>query len=1071
MLMNAMKIMVLAGACLSAVWLHGAPPPPAIEIPIVPAAPDIDGNLDEQAWAAALPVTNFVVISVDGWPSAANVSARLMRDAAWLYVGFDIRHPDPRSIQPKAELRDEKVQDENCVKVAFDPGTEGKLWYHIRLSAGNVIADQRNTDKGAESGWNLPLRSATRLTAAGWQAELALPFSMMLGVGDPARASINLVAHVFTPLRDQQFVVVGEECAVAAWAPTSRAWWQEPEKFVPIRGLDQAEFKAAFLPMLENVTVGGYAYTNGGYQYPVSGKIRNFSSQTGLVHVQINDLPAAGTGGEVSAAVPVPAGQDVDWSVSVPVREIVRRNLRVSLKSNAGRAVDMRVIASPAALNLFSAALDRNYYTDEPEARAHCRIGLPEHDLQNMRLSARTAAGVKLGEIAGIAPDIYWAFPIDKLQPGRHEIRLELLRADGALVADESAVLVKRVANPGREWKIDRFNRTFLNNGQPYFPFGVVDSAGSAFHLKIIADIGFNAVHQWSRTDNIDAYMQLAQSNGLNVTLTDHSITRFDDRTRLRDPKKILPPAHLELLNKRLGGTDGSFIRMKGVLIGAPFSKLPIASKSALFMEYLENNIPDITAAVSRGREYPNLMGWFIMDEPVLETGAMPVGQAFYKLLHDLDGYHPVFLNYSSSIPNSPDAVDWSDALGTDPYWVPGYGGEGAGRNSINFMAAVVAMTKKRADEVRSVTWTIPMLEYWSGCTKRALTGAEQKAQTYLALIHGTKGLFYFRYPFQSREMLDTMRDLAAQMRELGPVCLQPEVRQEISYTPGSLSPLQGKFTDIQARLMRHPAGGYVLLAVNTAYHPVDAEITIAGLSPQAEKVTRMFGDPTHAVRGDTFADKFTPMSTRAYRIPARAITEPVAVKISMQPHPELAVRETAYARTGRVDMRNRLPNPSYEEATIAGWPDYHKKVWGARDSLDSLIGGSERNWGLSEEQPFHGKQSLLLATTSAVDQVIAYTDIRVENDRDRDYVFSAYLRADRDGVNVDLLSGAGAGRLEKKCMVNREWQRYHIVFKMPAGGFYVPAMVILRRNEQPARLWVDALQFEPGGAPTEFEP
>ncbi len=808
-MLKLIKIMVFSAACLSAVWVYGAPTLPAIEIPIAPAAPDIDGNLDEPAWETALPVTNYVMISVEGWPPATNVAARLMRDAAWLYVGFDIRHPDPQSIQPKAELRDEMVQAENCVKVGFDPGTDGKLWYHIRLSAGNVIADQRNTDKGAESGWNLPLRSGTRITDTGWQAELALPFSMMLGVGDPAQARINLVAHVFTPVLDQQHVVVGEECAVAAWAPTARAWWHEPDKFIPVKGLDQTEFKAAFLPMLENVTVGGYAYTNGGYQYPVSGKIRNYSSQTGLVHVQINDMPAAGTGGEVSAAVPVPAGQDVDWSVPVPVREIVRRDVRIGMKSHGGRALDARMIANPAGLNLFAAALDRNYYTDEPEARAHCRIGLPAHDLQNMRLSARTADGVQLGEIAGIAPELYWAFPIDKLPPGRHEIRLELLRGDGVLVADEAAPLLKRPAQPGLEWKIDRFNRIFLNNGRPYFPFGVVDSAGSAFHMRTIAEIGFNTVLQWSRSD-IDDYMQMAQSNGLAVILADHAFTGFDDRTRLRDPKKILSSAHLELLNKRLGGTDGSFIRMKGVLIGSPFAQLPLASKAALYMEYFENNIPAITAAVRHGREYANLMGWFIMDEPVLETGAMPVGQAFYKLLHELDGYHPVFVNYSSSIPGTPDAVNWSDALGTDPYWVPGFGSEGAGRNSINFMAAVVAMTKKRADEVRSVTWTIPMLEYWSGCTKRALTGMEQKVQTYLALIHGTKGIFYFRYPFQSREMLETMRELAAQMRELGPVCLQSEVRQEISYTPGSLIALQGKFGDIQARLMRHPAGGYV---------------------------------------------------------------------------------------------------------------------------------------------------------------------------------------------------------------------------------------------------------------------
>lgn len=1045
-------------------------PLPAIEIPIGRDAPEMDGNLDEDAWNSALTVTNFVIISTDGFLPATNISAKLMRDEAWLYVGFDIQHPNPKAISPKVVLRDDKVQAEDCVKVAFDPGTDGKLWYHIRLSAGNVIADQRNSDKGFDSGWNLPMRSATRLTDTGWQAEVALPFSMMLGVGNPARAAINLIAHVFTPVLDPQFVVVGEECSVAALAPTSRGWWNEPQNFVPVKGLDRAEFTAPFLPVLEKVEVGAYSYTNGSYAYQVSGKIRNYSSQSGLVKIKINDLPVAGDGSALPVDVQVPEGQDTDWSISVPVKDIVQRDVRVTMASDTGRALDSRMIASPPGLNLFSAVLDQNYYTEEPNARAQCLIGLPAGDLKGMRLAACTVDGAVLGEKTDITPETLWGFPIDKLGVGRHTIRLKLLREDGALAADESVVLVKRAPNPGREWKVDRINRVLLKNGQPYFPFGVVDSDGSAFHLKTIADIGFNSILQWKKSD-VEAYMRMARSHHLDVILTDHVYTQFDNQTRLRDPKGVLSPDNLDLLNKRLRQYGGNFIRMKGILLNPVFAKLPIASKTELFMEFYRNNIPLITNYVNRGLPFENLMGWFIMDEPVLRTGVAPVGRAFYRLLYDLDGYHPVFLNYSSYIPNTPDAVNWSDALGTDPYWVPGFGGEGTGRNSVNFVAGVVAATKKRADEAHSITYTIPMLEYWSGCTKRILTGSEQKVQTYLALINGTKGLFYFRYPFHSREMLETMQELADQMRELGPVCVQPHVKHEISYSPGTLEPLQGKFTDVQACLMRHPSGGYVLLAANTAYYPVDTEITIAGLSRRADKVSRLFADNTHAVSKDKFDDTFSPMSTRAYRIPEGISSEPMAVSIAMKAHPELAAKETAYSRKGRVKMKNRLPNPSYEEATIRGWPDYHKKIWGTRNSLDSLIGGSDWNWGVSEEQPFHGDTCMLLITTNANDKVIAYTDLRIENDRECEFTFSVYLRADRDDVNVDLLSGAGDGRLEKKLVVNREWQRYHIVVRLSAGGSYVPAMVILRNNDEPTKLWVDALQFEEGGTPTEFEP
>ena len=60
----------------------------------------------------------------------------------------------------------------------FDPGTGFEPWYHFRLSAGNVQSDQRNSSAEGynKRGWNIPWRSATRITDRGWQAEIALPF-------------------------------------------------------------------------------------------------------------------------------------------------------------------------------------------------------------------------------------------------------------------------------------------------------------------------------------------------------------------------------------------------------------------------------------------------------------------------------------------------------------------------------------------------------------------------------------------------------------------------------------------------------------------------------------------------------------------------------------------------------------------------------------------------------------------------------------------------------------------------------------------------------------------------------
>jgi len=41
------------------------------------------------------------------------------------------------------------------------------------------------------------------------------------------------------------------------------------------------------------------------------------------------------------------------------------------------------------------------------------------------------------------------------------------------------------------------------------------------------------------------------------------------------------------------------------------------------------------------------------------------------------------------------------------------------------------------------------------------LSPAEQRCQTYLALIHGSKGILYFVYPIMHQTMADMMAQLA----------------------------------------------------------------------------------------------------------------------------------------------------------------------------------------------------------------------------------------------------------------------------------------------------------------------
>jgi hypothetical protein len=46
-------------------------------------------------------------------------------------------------------------------------------------------------------------------------------------------------------------------------------------------------------------------------------------------------------------------------------------------------------------------------------------------------------------------------------------------------------------------------------------------------------------------------------------------------------------------------------------------------------------------------------------------------------------------------------------------------------------------------------------------------------------------------------------------------------------------------------------------------------------------------------------------------------------VAVQTRGHPELVQAESAVPVTGQVGRKNLIPNPSFEESTLPGWPDY----------------------------------------------------------------------------------------------------------------------------------------------------
>src|SRR5687768_13123444 len=80
----------------------------------------IDGKMDEAAWQAATPVTQFTQYDPnEGQPASERTEARILVDDVAVYVGMRLYDSDPSGIQSQLARRDESIEGD-LVEVAFD---------------------------------------------------------------------------------------------------------------------------------------------------------------------------------------------------------------------------------------------------------------------------------------------------------------------------------------------------------------------------------------------------------------------------------------------------------------------------------------------------------------------------------------------------------------------------------------------------------------------------------------------------------------------------------------------------------------------------------------------------------------------------------------------------------------------------------------------------------------------------------------------------------------------------------------------------------------------------------------
>lgn len=296
-------------------------------------------------------------------------------------------------------------------------------------------------------------------------------------------------------------------------------------------------------------------------------------------------------------------------------------------------------------------------------------------------------------------------------------------------------------------------------------------------------------------------------------------------------------------------------------------------------------------------RDDPTIVGWMHGDEP---DNAQPVKDANgrtsygpcipparivaeYQEMVKKDPTRPILLNLGQGVAND-EWVGRGAGAKQEDYLTYVKGGD-----LVSFDVYPVAGLEKQDSE--NYLWYVPRgverLTKWSEGTRhiwncietgridnpeRKPTPAQVRAEVWMSLIHGSRGLIYFVHQFKPKfnehallddpEMLAGVTAVNQQVRELAPVL---NAGKPVDATVTSSTP------EVPIALMaRHHNGMISLFSVGMRNAPAKGSFNIPSLAKKSARVEVIGENRTLELKDGAFTDNFDPYAVHLYRIAAR---------------------------------------------------------------------------------------------------------------------------------------------------------------------------------------------------------
>ena len=145
----------------------------------------IDGKLDEAAWAAAAPYSDFRQLDPnEGQPVSEKTELRVLYDRDAIYLGLRMYDSEPSGIRSRLARRDEPIFGADLVEVYMDTYLDRLTGFVFRITPAGAVRDAAwlapgSGGFGQDNSWDAVWESETTIDSAGWTAELRIPFSQL----------------------------------------------------------------------------------------------------------------------------------------------------------------------------------------------------------------------------------------------------------------------------------------------------------------------------------------------------------------------------------------------------------------------------------------------------------------------------------------------------------------------------------------------------------------------------------------------------------------------------------------------------------------------------------------------------------------------------------------------------------------------------------------------------------------------------------------------------------------------------------------------------------------------------